>query len=219
MFEHVWTCLIKIPGPEGYHIHIASAAADGPKSARPPGKDICHAFICFLNTFGFDVCTRWEWIACDVTLPLCLLVCWLRRQWCDLVWSSSKGLSGWRGRKGPKRGLQELSKGETDRVFSGPWKHWQHQSAHFMESQVKRVSMYWYGLMWCGSCVYTMSHVSRCSLLVLFLGPLEHQTSNGFNGFSRDTCFSHLFTSFHIIAAECCRSNGQWSLMVPLLHT
>ena len=117
MFEHVWTCLNMFESRFQDQKDITFTLHQQQQMAQsqlgPQEKNICHAFICFLNTFGFDVCTRWEWIACDVTLPLCLLACWLRRQWCDLVWSSSKGLSGWRGRKGPKRGLQELSKGRN----------------------------------------------------------------------------------------------------------
>ena len=169
MFEHVWS---RFQDQKDITFTLHQQQQMAQSQLGPQEK----TFVTLSEYVRFW-CMRWEWIACDVTLLLCLLACWLRRQWCDLVWSSSKGLSGWRGRKGPKgaergrkgpkgaeRGLQELSKGETDRVFSGPWKHWQHQGAHFMESQVKRVSMYWYGLMWWKLCLYNESCVYMLSV-------------------------------------------------------
>ena len=111
MFEHVWTSRFQDQKDITFTLHQQQQMA---QSQLGPPEEV----VMLYENVQFW-CAVWEWIPCDVTLPLYLLERWLRRQWCDLVWSSSKRWSGWRGRKGPPRAV----KSKNWPAFFRAWKH------------------------------------------------------------------------------------------------
>ena len=88
--------MVRLLGPEGYHIHIASAAADGPKSAWGPQQPCLNALEIDIWMQGKSPQLQLSIVDCDVSFCcLRLLLLDVRQLWYDdgsrlLKWSCAK---------------------------------------------------------------------------------------------------------------------------------